>query len=78
MPLSETTELALVDAGMTDDEVRAMSLTVDCANEIFDLPKLHPMDDEEFCHAIHVVQEKLLARPSMRAMQGAAEKGHGQ
>ncbi len=69
MPLSESTALALRKTGLTDDEVRAFGLTVDCANAILALPVLHPMDREENCHAIHVVQEKLMARPAMRSMQ---------
>ena len=62
--------IALLNAGMTDDEVKAFMLTVDCANAILALPVLHPMDREENCHAIHVVQEKLMSRPAMRAIRG--------
>lgn len=69
-PLSELIEIALLEVGMTDQEVRAMSLTVDCANAILELPVLHPMEKEEFCHAMHIIQDQLMARPSMRAMQG--------
>lgn len=67
--MNEATITALLQTGMTEPEIQAMSLTVDCANAVLDLPKLHPMDAEEFCHAIHIVQEKLMARPAMRAMQ---------
>lgn len=75
MPLPELTEIALLEVGMTDQEVVAMSLTVDCANAILELPVLHPMEKEEFCHAMHIIQDQLMARPSMRAMKGT-DTGH--
>ena len=39
-------------------------------NAFMALPVEHPMDQDEFCRGIHVLQDKVLARPARRAMNG--------
>jgi hypothetical protein len=56
----------VIAAGMTEDEAECWSAVADAAGKFFKLPKLHPMDDHEVAHAIHVVQHKLLSRPTYR------------
>jgi hypothetical protein len=53
-------------AGMTEAEADCWEATAKAAGLFFSLPKLHPMDDHEVAHAIHVVQQKLLSRPTYR------------
>ena len=52
--------------GFTEEEAECWMLAASVAGTFFDLPDLHPMDDQEVAHAIHVVQNKLLARPTYR------------
>jgi hypothetical protein len=59
----------LLEAGMSEEEVTAFNLSVDAANAVLALPDLHPMDREEYCHAFHVIQNKLLSRPLMRVVR---------
>ncbi len=58
-------ELAIA-AGLTDQEAECWELSGLLARHWFQLPKLHPMDDHEVTHAIHVIQNKLLGRPAYR------------
>lgn len=39
-------------------------------NAFMQLPVEHPMDQDEFCRGIHVLQDKVLARPARRTMNG--------
>jgi hypothetical protein len=59
----------LLEAGMSEAEVAAFNLSVDAANAVLALPDLHPMDREEYCHAFHVIQNKLLSRPLVRVVR---------
>lgn len=59
---------AMYSTGMTEAEVHAFFTLASAASEVLDLPDLHPMDREEYCHAFHVLQDKLLARPGLRAI----------
>jgi hypothetical protein len=56
----------VIAAGMTEAEADCWEAVAKAAGKFFELPKLHPMDDHEVAHAIHVVQNKLLARPTYR------------
>lgn len=67
--MKDETRSALSSVGMTEAEIDAMASTVILANQLLDLPVLHAADKSEVCHAIHIVQDKLMARPAMRAMK---------
>lgn len=54
-------------AGMTEAEADAWKAAADAAAKFFALPELHPMDRQEVASAIHVLQNKLLSRPTYRA-----------
>ena len=56
----------VIACGMTEAEADCWETIAKAAGMFFELPKLHPMEDHEVSHAIHVVQEKLLARPVYR------------
>lgn len=53
-------------AGMTEQEANCWELAAKLAGGMFALPDPHPMDNHEISHAIHVIQNKLLARPTYR------------
>lgn len=55
-------------AGLTLEEIDAFNHLARSANRILALPELHPMERQEVCHEIHVVQNRLLARPGLRAL----------
>jgi hypothetical protein len=71
-PSSEPTNALSTDkerimaAGLTDKEAETWRLTAETAKAFFELPVLHSMDSHEVASAIHVIQNKLLARPSFR------------
>jgi len=56
----------VIACGMTEAEADCWEAIAKAAGKFFDLPKLHPMDDHEVAQAIHVVQNKLLGRPTYR------------
>lgn len=60
--------------GLTDAEADCWELAGKLAGKFFGLPKLHPMDDHEVAHAIHVIQHKLLSRPTYRKYLELARK----
>lgn len=49
-------------SGFTEAEASCWVTLADFANKLFALPTLHKMDNQEMCQAIHVLQDKLLAR----------------
>jgi hypothetical protein len=59
--------------GFTAQECDVFELVTAAATAVLALPVLHPMDREEFCHAFHVIQDKLLARPGLRAIGQGGE-----
>jgi hypothetical protein len=59
-------QAAVREAGMTEDEAKCWKLIAEAAGVFFKLPELHPMDRSEVATAIHIVQNKLLARPTYR------------
>lgn len=63
---------AVMAAGMTAEEAKCWRLIAEAAGAFFELPELHPMDKTEVATAIHVVQNKLLARPVYRKYLEAA------
>ncbi len=64
---------AVMAAGMTAEEAKCWRLIAEAAGAFFELPELHPMDKTEVATAIHVVQNKLLARPVYRKYLEAAK-----
>jgi hypothetical protein len=69
-PNSDSEEKAerqrVIACGLTEAEADCWILAGKAAAKFFELPKLHPTDDHEVAHAIHVVQSKLLSRPAYR------------
>lgn len=53
----------------TEDEEKAINLSVELWNAFVALPVQHPVDQQDFCDAIHTIQRILGWRPMMR-------KGH--
>lgn len=56
----------VIASGMTEAEADCWEAIADAAGKFFQLPKLHPMDDQEVAQAIHIIQNKLLSRPTYR------------
>ncbi|MBX9584659.1 MAG: hypothetical protein K2X87_30520 [Gemmataceae bacterium] len=65
----------VIAAGMTEAEADCWGLTARAAGAFFALPKLHPTDEAEVAQAIHVIQNKLLARPTYRKYLELAKAG---
>lgn len=62
-------------AGMTEEEADCWAAAADTAAKFFRLPKLHDSDAQEIAQAIHVIQSKLLARPTYRRYLELAREG---
>jgi len=54
------------DSGMTDAEADCWVKVAQAAGAMLALPKLHVMDEQEIADAVHVLQWKLLSRPTYR------------
>jgi hypothetical protein len=63
---AEADRKRVIACGMTEAEADCWEAIAKAAGKFFELPKLHPMDDHEVAHAIHVIQNKLLGRPTYR------------
>lgn len=57
---------AVIAAGMTEAEADCWAMAAELAGKFFALPELHPMDKQEIATAIHVIQHRLLSRPTYR------------
>ena len=68
----------VMEAGMTEAEARCWKLTAEAAGSFFALPELHPMDKQEVATAIHVLQNKLLGRPTYRKYLKLAKAAHAE
>ncbi|MCR9202024.1 MAG: hypothetical protein NXI04_25560 [Planctomycetaceae bacterium] len=66
----------VIAAGMTKDEADCWKLIAEAAGAFFKLPELHAMDSQEVASAIHIVQNKLLARPTCRKYLELAKQSH--
>jgi len=53
-------------AGLTEQEAECWELAVTLASRLYCLPVLHETDWHDLVHAIHIIQNKLLARPAYR------------
>lgn len=60
--------------GMTDGEADCWLAAAEAAGKFFALPELHPMDKQEVASAIHIIQNKLLSRPTYRKYLEEAKK----
>ena len=60
--------------GMTEEEADCWVLAANLAGRFFALPKMHPTDAPEVATAIHVIQNKLLSRPTYRRYLEEAKK----
>lgn len=59
--------------GMTETEVDLWFDLASFAGRMLQLPMQHGMERQEICTEIHVLQNRLLARPGMRAQAAAFE-----
>lgn len=77
-PACDWTEAELVDrrrvlkAGFTEDEADCWLLVARAGGKFFDLPFMHPSINPEVAEAIHVLQDKLLMRPTYRKYREGA------
>lgn len=53
---------------LTDREAKVAQLLADAWDEYLKLPIEHPLEQHEFCMAIHQVQDMVLARCGRRAL----------
>jgi hypothetical protein len=67
----------IMQAGMTEQEAECWELCATLAGKLFDLPKLHVMDDHEIAHAIHAIQNRILCRPTYRKYLEIAKAAAG-
>jgi len=58
----------LAKFGMTQAELDIWIALANVAGRMLQLPELHPNEQEEVVHEIHVIQNRLLARPGLRAV----------
>jgi hypothetical protein len=56
----------VIASGMTEAEADCWVATAKAAKLFFDLPELHPTDKQDIADAIHVIQLRLLSRPTYR------------
>lgn len=52
--------------GLTEQEAECWELAGTLAGQLYRLPVLHETDWHDLVHAIHIIQNKLLARPAYR------------
>jgi len=70
--------MAVKFAGFTDAEADCWKLLAQAAGKFFELPELHPMDKEEVANATHIIQDKLLSRPTYRQYVAEAKRLRGE
>ena len=63
--------MATAVAELTDQEAKVAQMLGDAWNEYLKLPVEHPREQQEFCTAIHICQDKILGRCGRRAFQSA-------
>jgi hypothetical protein len=61
-------------AGLTSDEADCWELAAKLAGKYFELPELHPMEKQEIASAIHIIQYRLLSRPTYRKYKDVHKK----
>lgn len=68
----------VIAAGMTEAEADCWKKTAEAAGAFFNLPELHSMDSHEVASAIHIIQNKLLGRPTYRKYLENAKAAQGE
>ncbi|HKB02413.1 MAG TPA: twin-arginine translocation signal domain-containing protein [Gemmataceae bacterium] len=63
---AQTDRDRVIAAGLTEAEADCWEVTAQAAGKFFALPELHPSDKHEVAQAIHIIQHKLLSRPTYR------------
>ena len=61
--------MGITAAELTDQEAKVAQMLGDAWNEYLKLPIEHPMEQKEFCSAIHACQNIVLARCGVRAFE---------
>lgn len=56
----------VISVGFTEDEAECWELIARAAGKFFELPELHPSDATEVAEAVHLIQTKLMSRPTYR------------
>ena len=74
----KTDKQCIMEAGLTEAEADCWEKTAAAAGAFFQLPQLHPEDQKEVAVAIHVIQTKLLGRPTYRKYLEVAKANHDQ
>jgi hypothetical protein len=64
----------VLECGFTEAEADCWQQLNQTAAMFFALPKLHAMDDHELAHAIHVLQYRLMSRPTYRQYTAVAQR----
>lgn len=59
---------------LTEQEAKVATMLGDAWNEFLALPVEHPMQQAEFCTAIHRCQDMVLARSGRRALNQSSER----
>lgn len=67
----------VMKAGMTRQEAECWKLIAEAAGAFFALPEMHQMDRQEVSNAIHIIQNKLLSRPTYRKYLELAKAARG-
>ena len=57
---------AIMAAGLNEQEADCWRAIAEAAGALFELEELHPMDKAEVANAVHIIQNKLLSRPTYR------------
>ena len=75
-PKPMTDRECVLAAGMTEAEADCWATAAKLAGLFFALPEQHPSDNAEVAQAVHVLQNKLLSRPTYRTYLELAKKAH--
>jgi hypothetical protein len=73
-PVPKSERDRVIAIGMTEGEADCWMAAAEVAGKFFALAEMHPMDKQEVATAIHVIQNKLLSRPSYRRYLEEAKK----
>lgn len=65
---TQTDRERLSKLGMTEAELDVWYALADAAGKMLKLPVLHPMEQQELVKDFHNLQNRLLARPGLRAV----------
>jgi hypothetical protein len=64
----------VIASGMTEAEADCWEQTGILAGKLLALPELHPMERQEISSAIHIIQYRLLSRPTYRKYRETHQK----